>query len=574
MRQLIFVIPLFLLLLFLVSLFPPDFTKRIDPERFLDPDTLLLINQKQLARRIDDFASSRLGSVLHSIDVVGIAADLEMPAARIEQIDKGQKALGRAAGDPIVRSVLGRNMSVALLPFDYDNDVPLTRQILANLVLICRPKQAVHMQELLERFSGGTPPADSPYGAYAIRHYLTDSGLSIVTVRVDRVVLLATDERLLRRCLDNYDRYTGTLAADPGYRTRKKMFPGTTVYGFFNVAGLTDLLARAVTASGDSKNAEPLAADGQHSLYQQGFFGGWMTNGTVTQKAVLTFDPARIPAELSPIFSAPPEVTRSADHLTAGTLWYYWTNSYAPDSILELIKRQQRQHRAASPIDTLLRELEGATGTDVEQIVELFANDLTFALKKGPKDDLLPIPLFLIAIKCKDTPSVKELVERIIVHYSLPIRRKKIGEHTIVSWGEVAPISSFEPSVATVDDYLLIANNVDQIKEFITPPEGSERLSESPLFNSVDNGFLYTNNSLVFLNMAELSGQLKEIVSWGGLVLALKDRTIADKSKIIIDRLVNPLLDGLAMYGVIGTRKYLRDEQVIMEATAIIDDGK
>ncbi|MCB2214588.1 DUF3352 domain-containing protein [Desulfofustis glycolicus] len=574
MRQLIFVIPLFLLLLFLVSLFPPDFTKRIDPERFLDPDTLLLINQKQLARRIDDFASSRLGSVLHSIDAVGIAADLEMPAARIAQIDEGQKALGRAADDPIIRSVLGRNMSVALLPFDYDGAVPLTQQILANLVLICRPKQAVHMQELLERFSGGAPPADSPYGAYAIRRYLTDGGMSIVTVRVDRAVLLSTNERLLRRCLDNYDRYTDTLAADPAYRNTKKMFPGTAIYGYLNVAGFTDLLARAVTVFAASKDSEPSVEDRRHSLYQHAFFGSWIGDGTVSQKAVLTFDPARIPAELSSIFSAPPEVTHSADHLTAGTLWYYWTNSYAPDSILELIRRQQRQHRAASPIDTLLRELEVATGTGVEQIVEFFANDLILALKKGPKDDLLPIPLFLVAIKCKNTPSVKELVERIIVHYSLPIRRKKIGDHTIVSWGEVAPISSFEPSVATVDDYLLIANNVEQIKEFITPPEGNERLSESPLFNLVNKGFLYTNNSLVFLNMAELSGQLKEIVSWGGLVLALKDRTIADKSKIIIDRLINPLLDGVAMYGVIGTRKYLRDEQVIMEATAVIDDGK
>jgi hypothetical protein len=222
----------------------------------------------------------------------------------------------------------------------------------------------------------------------------------------------------------------------------------------------------------------------------------------------------------------------------------------------------------------LLHELEASTGTSVERIVELFDNDLILALKKGPKDDLLPIPLFMVAIKCKDPPPVKELVERVIVHYNLPVRRKPLGDYTIASWGEVAPISSFEPSIATVDDYLLIANNVGQIKEFIVPSEQTKRLSESPLFNTVNDGFLYTNNSLVFLNMSELSGQLKELVSWGGLVLAIKDRTIAVKSMIIVDQLVNPLLDGLAMYSIIGTRKYLRGEQVIMEATAVIDDGK
>jgi len=574
MRQLIFVVPLFFLLLFLVSLFPPDFSKRIDPERFLDPDTLLLINQKHLARRLDDFAATRLGVVLRSIDAIAIAEGLEMPPSRITQIGDGKKALARAAGDPVVRSVFGRDMSVALLPFDYDAALPLSEQLLANLVLICRPKQPAHLQELLEGLTGGAVAEESPYGAYAIRRYLPDGGTSFATAQVDRAVLVSTNERLLRRCLDNHDRQTGTLAAAPGYRATKKLFSGAAFYGYLNVAGLTDLLPGVMIASVDRKTPQsPPRSEKRHlSLYQNGFFGGWLEDGTVSHKAVLTFDPAHIPPELSPLFSAPPELTRSADHLGADTIWYYWTNSYAPAALLELIRRQQ--HEAVSPINELLHELEASTGTSVERIVELFDNDLILALKKGPKDDLLPIPLFMVAIKCKDPPPVKELVERVIVHYNLPVRRKPLGDYTIASWGEVAPISSFEPSIATVDDYLLIANNVGQIKEFIVPSEQTKRLSESPLFNTVNDGFLYTNNSLVFLNMSELSGQLKELVSWGGLVLAIKDRTIAVKSMIIVDQLVNPLLDGLAMYSIIGTRKYLRGEQVIMEATAVIDDGK
>ncbi len=574
MRQLIFVVPLFLLLLFLVSLFPPDFSKRIDPARFLDPDALLLINQKHLARRLDDFAATRLGSVLRSIDTAAIAEGLEVPAFRISQIDDGKKALARAVDDPVVRSVLGRDMSVALLPFDYNVATPLPEQILANLLLICRPKQVAHVQEVLERFTGETVTEESLYGAYTIKRYLTDGGTNFATAQVDRAVLVTTNERLLRRCLDNYDRRTDTLAADSVYQATEKLFSGAVFYGYLNVIGFTDLLSGVMAGTADQKTPQSPSESGAgpRSLYRNGFFGGWLKNGTVSHRAVLTFDPACIPPELSPLFSAPPELTRSADHLAADTLWYYWTNSYAPDALLELIRRQQ--HEAASPIRELLSELEVSTGTSAERIVELFDNDLILALKKGPKDDLLPIPLVMIAIKSKDTASVKELVERVIRHYNLPVRRKTLGDHTVSSWGEVAPIGSFEPSIATADDYLLIANNVDQIKEFIDPSEGSERLSESALFNVVNNGFLYTNNSLVFLNMSEISGQLKELVSWGGLVLAIKDRTIAVKSKIIIDQLINPLLDGLAMYSIIGTRKYLRGEQVIMEATAVIDDGK
>ncbi|MBE0586344.1 MAG: DUF3352 domain-containing protein [Desulfofustis sp.] len=572
MRQLIFVVPLFMLLLFVVSLFSPNLARRVSHERFFDRQTLLVINQKQLARRIDDFTVSRLGSVLRGIDVAAIAEDLEMPASRVKLIADGTTEIAGAAVDPIVRSVLGRDVSVALFPFRYDVTLPLREQLLAHLVLVCRPKQVAHADELLERITGVPATEEAYYGAYAIKRYLPEGAPFIATTRVDRLVLVSANERLLRRCLDNYDRRTETLATDPDYHATKKMFPNTAFYGYLNVAGVTELFNQPIAAP-SGPDANSTSGERQRlSLYQNGFFGGWIEDRTVSHKVVLTFDPSRIPVELSSLFSAPPVITESAAHLTADTLWYYWTNSYAPEAILQLLRRQQAK-QVSSSIDALLTELETSTGTSVEQLAEFFDNDLLVAMKKSPKEDLLPIPLVMIAVKCKDPATIKHLVEKIVVHYTVPVRRRAVGEHTIVSWGEVAPISSFEPSIASIGEYLLIANNVSQIRDFIAIPAGTERLSDSALFELVNDGFIYANNSLVFLNFAELSGQLKELVSWGGLALAIKDRTIAGKSKIVIDRLINPLLDGLAMYGVVGTRKYLRGKQVIMEATAVIDDG-
>jgi hypothetical protein len=572
MRHLIFVIPLFVLLLLVVTLFSPNLARRVSPERFFDRQTLLVINQKQLARRVDNFTVTRLGSALRGIDAAAVAEDLEMPGYRVKLISDSTTVIADAAVDPIVRSVLGRDVSVALFPFSYDVTLSLREQLLAHLVLVCRPKQVAHVFDLLERVTGVSATEESYYGAYAIKRYLPEGSMAIAATRVDRLVLVSANERLLRRCLDNYDRRTETLAVDPDYRATKKLFPDPAFYGYINIAGATELFNQLIAAPSGQDSISTNDQRQHLSLYQNGFFGGWVDGRTVSHKVVLTFDPKLIPAELSSLFFAPPVLTESAARLTADTLWYYWSNSYAPEAILHLMKRQQT-NQVSSSINDLLTELEGSTGTSVEQLAELFDNELILAMKKGPKEDLLPIPLVMIAAKCKDPTTIKQLVEKVVMHYTVPVRRRAVGEYTIVSWGEVAPISSFEPSIALVDEYVLIANNISQIREFIAIPQESERLTESTSFELVNDGFTYANNSLVFLNVSELSGQLKELISWAGLALAIKDRTTAGKSKIVIDRLINPLLDGLAMYGVVGTRKYLRGRQVIMEATAVIDDG-
>ena len=66
---------------------------------------------------------------------------------------------------------------------------------------------------------------------------------------------------------------------------------------------------------------------------------------------------------------------------------------------------------------------------------------------------------------------------------------------------------------------------------------------------------------------------LQEMVSWGGTMLAIKDKELARKSKVLIDDLVNPLLEGLAMYAVIGSRKYHEGSAIVFESTTYLDNG-
>jgi len=63
------------------------------------------------------------------------------------------------------------------------------------------------------------------------------------------------------------------------------------------------------------------------------------------------------------------------------------------------------------------------------------------------------------------------------------------------------------------------------------------------------------------------------MVSWGGTTLAIKDRELARKSKVLIDDLINPLLEGLSMYSIIGSRKYVEGSTIVFESYTHLDHG-
>ena len=56
-------------------------------------------------------------------------------------------------------------------------------------------------------------------------------------------------------------------------------------------------------------------------------------------------------------------------------------------------------------------------------------------------------------------------------------------------------------------------------------------------------------------------------------MLAIKDRELARKSKVLIDDLVNPVLEGLAMYSIIGSRKHHEGNTIVFESFTHLDNG-
>jgi hypothetical protein len=74
-------------------------------------------------------------------------------------------------------------------------------------------------------------------------------------------------------------------------------------------------------------------------------------------------------------------------------------------------------------------------------------------------------------------------------------------------------------------------------------------------------------NSVSFIRMAGVVDGIRELVGWGGVILAIQGREAAAKSTALIDGVISPLLDGMTMFSTIATRSRLDEDRIVIEST-------
>ena len=127
------------------------------------------------------------------------------------------------------------------------------------------------------------------------------------------------------------------------------------------------------------------------------------------------------------------------------------------------------------------------------------------------------------------------------------------------------------PVYAIHDHYLFVASSMAMIKEIIDTIKDGHGLEDNAGFQKVNSKLLEENNSVGYIRIGELMRSVKGMVNWGRAMVAIQDQENAKKMEVLIDRLVNPLLDGLSMYSGFGLRSRIAPGQIIIESTTVVE---
>jgi len=571
MKQAIIVVPLFLLLLALLYLFIPVFPDRVTHESFISPDAQVVITQYDLKDRIAELGSSPLGRTMAALRYEVIGRELGLSTTDIQQFLQFKEEVKKGYQNPLVQMLVGKEISIALVPFAHEKTIDFARQITDHLLVVSRPTQNARLMDVATwAISSDDRISTARYGVHAITRFDLEDGRRLSVARVKDLVVMSLNEQVLRQSLDLYDGDRQGLVENEEYRSKIDLFDGASFIGYFNFAGLPDLVNRAIQESPTGNERLLLVDKNKIKPYQSAIFGAWREETTIKDKAVISFEPELLDEHSRSILLSKAGLPESYNKVPPDTIIYHWSNQFSPKALLEMIGQDQSLAETAE--NQFVGELSRITGLTAQQLFDLFEHDLTLAVREINENQLVPLPRFLLSVKSGEVDKLQEVVDTLIEHYSIPVQRKSYGETNIISWGGIIGIGSILPTLLFTDDALIISSNREQIKTYVAP-QRAQSLSDIESFQSMSSTLLKPSHSFTYLDFAHTAEMVQEMVSWGGTMLAIKDRELARKSKVLIDDLINPLLEGLSMYSIIGSRKYVEGSTIVFESYTHLDHG-
>ena len=391
--------------------------------------------------------------------------------------------------------------------------------------------------------------------------------------RVKDLLLMGFNERILRRSLDFYDHGTSLLSEVKDYSQIAGECRNCASITYLN---LTRSIEAFVEKMHYSQN-ESLISVMPDMLkkfkgYERLIWTTWDTKNYISQKAVLSFNRNEILPEYRELFTIEPTMTESYKRINGETIWYYWTNILRPHALLTLYNHGQDEG-SGDGHKRFIAEIAEIAELSVEELFALVENDFLISVENSPEEQFIPIPHLLMALKTNDGEELLSVIKKITEHYDIPLIQQSFNGVKIYLWGGVLPTGDLQPTFCITDNYFVFSSNRRQIRDFILDGQGYQALDGNPEFKRVNNGLTSENNSVNYIDSRNLAVLIKEVLSWIGTMIAIQDREAAQRSKILIDEMLNPLLDGLAMYSTIGMRSYTEENRIHIESKVLKQYG-
>jgi hypothetical protein len=538
---------------------------------FLPAESVVCIEQRDLGQLLDDFKVSRLGRAVIALDPVKIATDLGLSPEEIKRVKDAREQLDEFLDSPVFQEFLGKEFTIGLLPVPGDALDSPEKSMESTLLFIAKPRHNVDILEMLTSlFARKLEQATTQHGKYSLKHYLIDEGKSLSVAIAHGYVIAAFDELLVQQSLDRYDSKQGSLAQKKEYIRLRHDFMKAKLFTYVSMPKLHGQLSRL------SENLDPIQKeDIQKAIDQwkgwEGLaFGVWKEKGLIRDKAVVLFQKDKLDPLVGKMCSVQPGENKSLAMIPADILGYYWSNTLDMNTFWKMFSREMKD--SPEEIQSMEEDVKKVTGVELQQLFAMFGSEAVFLLKDIATDGFIPLPNGAIFLKIEKEDEFVKMLQPLLAKIDIPTKTEEYKGVKVISW-EVSFHPSLQPVYALHQGYLILASTVDLVKKVIDSEDGVGLVSEErfqQVNDGLKQGMTKENNSVSFIRFSSLLHMLKELANWGGTMLSMQDPEAALKSKVMLEQLILPLLDGLAMYEVIGSRSVVQDDAIILESTAIL----
>jgi len=536
------------------------------PSSFLPTDTLVYLDQKNGGESIERFLNSRIGRILRTIDLPDVLRAAETDSRYPQLAETILSQLARLHRDSLVQELLARRCTLALFGRrDWTVETDNVGDYLKNhLLLISKPQTNIEQFDaLLASYIRPFAVSVAPYGRYTIRRIEIDPEMTVSVTYADGMFLAAFEERVLRESLDLHDRKRSTLRNDAGFQNTIGELDGAERLLYFSVEGLQALASSVAGLLPDPQEQAVLLELSSFKGVASVAYGEWRQKRILRNRCIVRLNPQTMDDRVRHLIATSPSLNDTLPYVAKDVLLYYWSNTLDLKLLWEMYVSEAGAE--SEEVLNLQESVREVSGYELKELIGMFSSNVGIMINESERDQFVPIPDFALLLKLRDASGVERAVEKMLASFGIKVQSGKYKGVRYYSWG-IYPRESVQPVYAIHRNHLILANTMDILRKIIDTPINNTRLVATKGFRELDPGFQTLNNSVCYIDQARLLARVQDFVGWAGTMLAIQDRNMAEKSKMLIDKFIDPLFWGLSMYETSATRTYVRDNRIFIEA--------
>lgn len=502
-------------------------------ESVLPAGPVFYISATGIHQRIEKFTATKLFADLKGIDYKNLAAILGVSA---QGVDEAQQRFAQGfslENQKISKVLFGQEVGMAVYMDDVAESMQaqtpqemqkVMKQFAENIFIVTRVAADVAVAETVLKFSGqfskDFTTATTTYNGKKINSLTNkDGSLSLSYVRFNDVLVMGFGQKAAQSAIDIIAKKQKSLFEDDNFKKRiKDVVDGVDIAGFLDIQTIYAMINTQLAESAKTSQSQLYSAQLTEQLKQtKGLDVLTFTTASSdvwTGQASLYFDETKLDASMRGLYNCRPEVNRSAKFVPADALVYQWStcldfplmwNQYK-----EQLAMQNQASRQSIDINQVIGSYEKMIGLSMDgDILPVLGKEFGFYFTDVDTTGTLPIPKLVVFVQVSSQDKMIAIINKLLaLSPDLRLEEESYGGQ-VIRYIPIPFVNSFKVSYTFVDDYLLLATNVDVLKTSFDATQNSDK-------SMIKNSALTTSkaNSIFSVKVNRLMEKAIEVVDW------------------------------------------------------------
>ncbi|RUM41749.1 MAG: hypothetical protein DSY70_00700 [Desulfobulbus sp.] len=537
-----------------------------DPLELVASDCVLMVDWTDASASARDFFNSRFGRNLTSIDWPYVLDQLAVSADFRKRLEEKSAAVIDCFSSPLCKKIFASRVVFALLPAEQTTvsgrpETPLGQRV----ILVATLKSRLVLPALLSSMAWLKGKVRRlTYRGRTIKRLELASGGNVYFALIDGNLVASPGRSAIEQSIDlllqhRVQEQTGLLT-NQNYRELRKRYRGNDFFIYADIPRLTSFfhLSHFSQQSAGEAGSSQLSGVKQIALFH--------STDSNTQRLItlVKLSPDQLTNEQKKLYSRRPVLNSRLPDIPSELVMYFWSNWLDLSGWWEeVVSSSGKSGRETT--DKMSAWIRQKTGLEIDQFLSLFGQEFGINVTQIRTSGFFPVPSLCCFLELEEPAMVAGILEKGLS--GLTLWRDTIDGVPVVS--VMIAHGLMRPSYAVLDNYLLVADSRKQIEQLLA--EKTSRLLDDELFKTVDTGMSKPANVHLFARTSLIVDSIKELVSWVGTVVAVRDGAAGKKSKILVDQVILPLLDGLKTFKAKSVRGYAGPGEVIFDAVVLTE---